>query len=294
MGLADLVPGVSGGTIALLYGIYDELLYSIKVVTGEVPRLILKGKINDAIKATPFAFIIPLSFGVFAAIFGAVQIITYLLEQFPTYTWSVFFGLIVGSSYFVARRIEQWNMNRCALMVLGFAVTYIVVGLPALNAPVTPATLFGTGAIAICAMILPGISGSLIMVLLGQYENVLRAVSEFDISKLLAFATGAIVGLAVFSRILSWLLHNHHSATVAFLIGVMIGSLRKVWPWQQEVSHGSFSNYLPDVSWVLLLHIFLATAGFLLVWQLEKQGIAREHEDIDDNDFKREIHTQHD
>lgn len=295
MGMADLVPGVSGGTIAFLFGIYDELLYSIKVITGQFPRLLLKGRFGEAWRVVPFGFLVPLFLGIGLAIFGLVGVFSYLLEHYPVYLWSLFFGLVLGSSYIVSKRVAGWNIRRFGLLVLGFAATYGLVGLPTLNG-VSPSAfvMFATGAIAICAMILPGISGSLIMVMLGQYENVINAVADRSFHLLAPFAAGAVVGIAIFSRLLSWLLKNFHSAVIAFLIGVMLGSLRKVWPWQIEVEEKIFTNTLPSLSWQLAASLVLMLAGFLLVWQLERMGIAKEHDDIDSKAFAKEIKAQHD
>lgn len=294
MGLADLIPGVSGGTIAFLFGIYDELLYTIRLLSGHVPRLIFKGRFKEAYNIVPFGFLIPLAIGILGAIFGLVQIVEYLLENHAVYVWSAFFGLVLGSAVVVSRRVSEWNVRRNLLLLLGFIVTYLVLGLPVFNTAATPLVLFGTGAIASIAMILPGISGSLIMVMLGQYENVISAVAERNVVQLVYFAIGAILGLAVFARLLTWLLKNYHAAVIAFLIGVMLGSLRRIWPWQAEESYGISANILPELNIALLFSILLSAAGFLLVWQLERIGVAREHADIENTDFKREVRAQHD
>ena len=294
MGLVDLIPGVSGGTIAFLFGIYDELLYSIKVMSGQVPRLLLQGKFRAAYQAIPFSFLLPLVLGIALAIFSLVQIVTFFLENYPVQVWAVFFGLVVGSVLVVSKRVALWNVNRWLLLFAGFLLTYLVLGLPVMNTEATPLVLFATGAIAILAMILPGISGSLIMVILGQYEAVIGAVAERNIMKMFFFASGAILGLALFARLLSWLLRNYHSAVIAFLIGVMIGSLRRIWPWQTEQADGTVMNMLPAFDASLLSALILAVGGFVIVWRLEKIGIAREHnEDIETKEYAREVRAQH-
>lgn len=294
MGLADLVPGVSGGTIAFLFGIYDELLYSIKLLTGAVPKLVLQKKIKQAITIIPYSFLVPLFLGMISAIFGLVQVFSYLLDSYPVFIWSLFFGLIIGSSYIVAKRITEWNTNRGALLFLGGALTYAVVGLPGLSANTSTVALALTGAIAVSAMVLPGISGSLIMVLLGQYETVLTSVSERNIPQLITFALGALAGLGLFARLLSWLLKEHHSGTIAFLVGVMLGSLRKVWPWKIELQSEFSANTLPELSYSFMFAIICIVFGFLIVWKLEQTGIAKEHVDITDKAFKKELRSQHD
>lgn len=279
MGVADLVPGVSGGSIALLFGIYDELIHSIKLVTGEVLKLLVHGQFIDAYRKIPLQFLVPVFGGIFIAIFGFVRIVEYLLEVYPVYVWAFFFGLIIGTAHIIANRISDWTINRALLLTTGAAIVFFVVGLPAANSESTVVAMFGTGLIAICAMILPGISGSLIMLILGQYENVISAVSELKLQLLISFAAGATVGLALFSRLLSWLLDKYHSATLAFLVGLMIGALRAVWPWRTELSSEIYESYLPGLTSNTLLAVAFIVVGYILVLQLEKIGLAREHDE---------------
>jgi putative membrane protein len=289
MGTADLVPGVSGGTIALLLGIYDELLYSIKLITGEVPRLAAAGKFGQALKIIPFRFLLPLGLGLLTAVFGFSQIVTYLLDTQPTLVWSVFFGLVLGSAFVVSKRVVTWSASRVLLLALGFLLTFILVGLPSIGGSDSPIAVFFTGAITITAMILPGISGSLIMVLLGQYEIVLQAMSERNFLILAVFAAGAFAGIAAFVRILSWLLKHYHLAVIAFLVGVMAGSLRRLWPWQSESVDGVATNTLPTLEPSLLVPIGLAIVGLGIVVLLERFDIATEHDDIDTESIQQEL-----
>jgi putative membrane protein len=289
MGLADLVPGVSGGTIAFLFGIYDELLYTVKLMTGRVPRLVLAGEFKQAFRLIPFGFLLPLGLGLATAIFGLVHIVSFLLETQPVLVWALFFGLVLGSACVVSRRITRWTVQRALLLVVGFVLTFILVGLPSMGGSAAPLAVFATGAIAIMAMILPGISGSLIMVLLGQYEMVINAVADRDFFTLAVFAAGAIVGLALFVRLLTWLMKHYHLAVIAFLIGVMAGSLRRIWPWQTEDVNGDVANALPAVEWSLLFAVVLMCVGLSIVVILERVGIAREHDDIDTREFKKEF-----
>jgi putative membrane protein len=289
MGLADLIPGVSGGTIAFLFGIYDELLYSVKLVTGQVPKLLLAGKFKQAILLIPFPFLVPVALGIVSAIFGLVQVVSYLLETQPVLVWALFFGLVLGSAYIISHRITQWTVQRVLLLVLGFGLTFIIVGLPSISGSTAPLAVFATGAIAITAMILPGISGSLIMVLLGQYEIIITAVAERNFSILVIFAAGAIIGLALFVRLLTWLLKHYHLAVIAFLIGVMAGSLRRIWPWQVVDSNDKATNILPDFNLSLFWAIALIITGFTIVFILERIGVAKEHDDINTKEFKREL-----
>lgn len=289
MGLADLIPGVSGGTIAFLFGIYDELLYSIKLVTGQFPKLLLAGKFKQAFKIIPFGFLIPLGLGMLTAIFGLVHIVSYLLDTQPVLVWALFFGLVLGSAFVVSRRITAWKPSYWFFLILGFVATFILVGLPSITGNDNPLAVFGTGAIAITAMILPGISGSLIMVLLGQYEIIIDAVANRDIITLGFFALGALIGIALFVRLLTWLLKHYHFAVIAFLVGVMAGSLRRIWPWQTTDATGHAVNTLPSFDWMFIVAVLLTIAGIALVLGIERLGLAKEHRDIDTRDFKKEF-----
>ncbi len=294
MGMADLVPGVSGGTIAFLMGIYDELLFSIKTFTGKVPRLILQKKFTEAFKTIPFKFLVPVTTGMFSAIFSLIFLVRYLLENHATYVWSLFFGLVLCSAYIVSKRVDGWNIRRFALLFVGFIVTYMILGLPVLDTQSTPLVLFGSGMIAITAMILPGISGSLILVILGQYKALIDAVTDRKILEVLTFAFGALVGISIFSRVLSWLLKIHHSAVIATIVGILIGSLRRVWPWQEELSDKTFVNQLPNSVLEVVICISIAATGAFLIFVLERKGLAAEHDDIDSSEFKKEMKEQHD
>jgi putative membrane protein len=289
MGLADLVPGVSSGTIAIVFGVYDELLYTIKLITGRVPKLILEGKFKQAFQLVPFAFVLPLGAGLLLAIFGFVRLVSFLLTNYPVLVWAFFFGLVLGSAYIVSKRVTKWTTRRGLLLLLGLALTFIIVGLPALTGSTAPLAVFVTGAIAVTAMILPGISGSLMMVLLGQYEVIINAVAERNFVLLIIFTAGALVGLALFVRLLTWLLKNYHLAVIAFLIGVMIGSLRQIWPWKVIDINGLATNVLPPIEASMLWAIMLAAIGFALVFILERVGIAREQDYINTPDFEHEL-----
>lgn len=297
MGMADLVPGVSGGTMAFLLGVYEELLYSIKHITGTTLKLLLKGKFKLAWSSLPLAFLVPLLAGIIIAIFTLASLASYLIDNYSVYVWSTFFGLVVGSVLVVRKRVKFWNIARLTALVSGALGIYVIVGLAAEQAASGSLMLLLTGMIAFCAMILPGISGSLIMVIMGQYEIVLEAVSDRNLGVLIYVALGGLIGLALFARLLSWLLKNYHGVMVAFLIGMMLGSLRKLWPWRESVdsqqgSIGSYTqqqNVAPVWDWSLVISLLLFAAALLLILRLEKLGIAREHtEDIPDKSFRKE------
>lgn len=298
MGTADLIPGVSGGTIAFLSGIYEELLYSIKLVTGDALKLGLQGKIMAAIKLVPFKFLIPLALGIFTAIFTLANLLSYLLEHHPVYVWSFFFGLVLVSTWVVLKRVVKWDLSDKVAFVLAAIGAYILVGLVPVETPNNLAFFFFSGAIAICAMILPGISGSFILLLLGKYQQVLQAVTQRDFLTLFVFMAGCVVGLAGFARFLTWLFKKHHDISVAVLAGFMLGSVRKIWPWKEVVqtrinSHGVEvplveNNILPtqfDLS--VLIAIALALFAGFLVYYLNKVHLVKEYtKDLESKKFE--------
>ncbi|WP_161867651.1 DUF368 domain-containing protein [Pseudomonas yangonensis] len=285
MGAADVVPGVSGGTIAFISGIYDELLRSIAGIP-EALLLLLRGRIKDAWQMANATFLLVLFSGIVTSILTLARVITYFLHHHPIPVWSFFFGLILVSTYLVGREIGRWNWSRAVSFVLGLAFAYwITVAAPMQWGSDLP-TLFLAGAIAICAMILPGISGSFILLLLGLYSVVLGAVKDLNLLVLAVFASGCVVGLLSFARLLSWLLSRWRDLSLAFLSGLMLGSLNKVWPWKETLTWRVDSkgeqvpllqnNLLPgqfaDVSGQdpqLLFAVALAIGGIVLVLSLE-------------------------
>lgn len=279
MGAADVVPGVSGGTIAFITGIYEELLTSIRSFDLRFFRLIISLRIRDAMAHASWPFLVSLILGIFAAIFSLARILAWLLQNHPVLIWSFFFGLVLASALTVARDLERWRLSYAVCAVLGTLGAYFLVGMVPVSTPNTQWFLFLSGSIAICAMILPGISGSFILVLLGKYEFVLQAVNDRDLLTLVLVGAGAVVGLITFVRLLSWLLARYRYETMAVLTGFMLGSLRKVWPWKRTLEgiidaqgHAiviSQSNIVPahwdnEVTYALCL----AVLGFLLVLSL--------------------------
>lgn len=293
MGTADLIPGVSGGTIAFLSGIYEELIASIKLMTGDVLRLFLRFKFAEGIRLIPFKFLTPLALGLFGAIFLLANLLSYLLTTYPVFVWSFFFGLVLASTFVVTKRIKKWGM----VDVMGFIVSaigaYILVGFVPIETPSGLPVFFLAGMIAIVAMILPGISGSFILLLLGKYQQILGAVTSRDFLTLLVFTLGAVFGIALFSRVLSWLFARHHDISVAILAGFMLGSVRKIWPWQEVIqtridSHGEevplvVNNVLPQsLDATVLLAIVLMAIGVGIVLYLGKLDLIKEQkEDLD-------------
>ena len=232
MGAADVVPGVSGGTIAFITGIYDRLLGALKNVPAAAKTLFSNG-IRAAWEKMDATFLCAVFAGVLISILSFAHLITYLLVTHPVMLWSFFFGLIIISGVHMLKQIEHWGAGNIILILLGIVVSYTI-GLMT-PAHVSPGlgVFFVAGAIAICAMILPGISGSFILLLMGLYTAVMEAVKSLDILVMAVFATGCLVGLLTFSHVLSWLLKHYRDLTVSLLTGLMIGALGKVWPWKQ-------------------------------------------------------------
>lgn len=299
MGTADLIPGVSGGTIAFLSGIYEELIYSIKFVTGDVMKIALKGRLIKAVKMVPYKFLVPVAVGLFSAIFLLAKTLSYLLEHYPVYVWAFFFGLVIASTLIVMKRVVKWDISDILGFVIAAVITYFVVGLVSVETPATLPVFFLSGMIAIVAMILPGISGSYILLLLGKYQQVLAAVTSKDFLTLIVFALGAVVGLSLFSRLLSWLFAKHHDISVAILSGIMLGSVRKIWPWKETImtrinSHGVEvpiveKNILPQAFDVTVIFAFgLMIGAFLLIFYFDKLQLTKEKvKDIESTEFEK-------
>ena len=275
MGAADVVPGVSGGTIAFIAGIYDELIKSIKSINMHSLKLLFTGKIAAFWKAVNGNFLFALLLGIAISVFSLAKLITYLLLNEPVLVWSFFFGLVLASTWFVTKDIKGWNWKTVAGFVGGAVIAYyITVATPA-ETSTNLMFIFLCGAIAICAMILPGISGSFILVLLGKYFYVMEAVKTLDLVVLGVFAFGAALGITSFSRVLSYALKNFRNITLSVLSGFMLGSLNKVWPWKEVeklVSDGHEvmieHNIAPNTE--VAEAVVLMLIGFILVYVLEK------------------------
>jgi putative membrane protein len=235
MGASDVVPGVSGGTMAFILGIYEELIGAIRSFDLYSLRLALTLKIRSFLEYTRWKFLSAVILGILTAVFSLARLLDWLLINRPVMIWSFFFGLILGSIVTVSRQVKRWNISSWSSLIAGILGAYILVGLVPVSTPNDLWFIFLSGAIAICAMILPGISGSFILVLLGKYQYVLNAVNQRDFVVLLVMALGACAGLAGFARVLSWLFREKHDLIVALLTGLMLGSLRKVWPWKETL-----------------------------------------------------------
>ncbi len=283
MGASDVVPGVSGGTMAFILGIYEELIDAIKSFDLKSFQFFVTLKFRPLLGRISWQFLLAVGIGIFTAIFTLSSLLSWLLQNRPVFIWSFFLGLILASVVSVSRRVEAWRILTWLCLVGGTLGSYFLVGLVPVSTPNDYWFLFLCGAVAICAMILPGISGSYILVLLGKYQYVLDAVNHRDFLVLGLVAAGACVGIIAFARILGWLLKNYHDLMVATLTGLMIGSLRKIWPWKEALesvvdAHGQMvplvqSNILPG-QWngEVLAALSLMVAGLLAVLFLDRLG----------------------
>jgi len=267
MGAADVVPGVSGGTIAYITDIYDRLLNAIKSFDTDFFRAFFMGQWKKAFGRVPWGFLLPLLIGIGTSIFSLARLTLYLLEKHPHELWAFFFGLIVASILLMVRG-QRFHGGHYVLMAAGAAAAWWITGAGALSGvPHSYPYLFGAGFIALCAMILPGISGSFMLVLMGQYKYILSAVVGFRVDVLAVFAAGGVIGLMTFSRVLSACFRRFPAATNAALIGVMIGCLRTVWPW-----HSGTMPAMPPLDGSLLMAAGACGLGVLL--PLTVQAIA--------------------
>jgi len=284
MGAADVVPGVSGGTIAFISGIYEELLTSISSINLATLKLLKTDGVKAVWKAINGSFLLALAIGIFTSIVSLAKLISWLLEHKPILVWSFFFGLVLASIIYIGKQITRWNILTVVLFIIGGVLAYYITTLqPVISENSSPFFMFLAGAIAICAMILPGISGSFILVLLGAYKPVLDAIHNKNFSLLAILGSGAIVGLLSFSKVLKWLFTNYKNQTLAILTGFILGSLNKIWPWKETLtwrvnSHGvnvafNEQSILPfsfDGDAQIVMASVLAIIGFSVIILLEK------------------------
>ena len=294
MGAADVVPGVSGGTIAFISGIYEELLTSISNINLSLLKTLKNDGIKAAWKQVNAAFLLALFTGIFVSIVSLAKVIKWLLENEPILLWSFFFGLVLASVIYIGKQITKWNFGAILLMIIGAVLAYYITTLnPLVSENSSTLFLFIAGAIAICAMILPGISGAFILVLLGAYKTLSDTLHNLDIKNLLIFVLGAAIGLLSFSKLLKWLFSNYRNVTLALLTGFIIGSLNKIWPWKETLTTRVNSeginvpvlqqSILPEkytelyqTDSQLMFALALMLIGFLTIIILEKLGAKKD------------------
>lgn len=303
MGAADVVPGVSGGTIAFISGIYERLINAIRSINGKALQYLFKLDFKGLWSHIDANFLIALLAGIFTSLLSLSRLVLYLMENHPILLWSFFLGLVLASAFTVGRKINQWNIGTVLALLVGIAVAfYVTVAVP-VDTPTALWFIFLSGAVAICAMILPGISGSFILLLMGKYHYIFSIIKEItvfrftfeNISTLLTFLVGCVVGLLSFSHVLNWMLKKYHNLTIALLTGFMIGSLNKVWPWRQVTqtyidSKGNEKtlldkSILPNVyeqvtgkDAELFFAFVLIILGFAIVYLIEKWSANKNQE----------------
>lgn len=290
MGAADVVPGVSGGTIAFISGIYEELLNSISSFKFSLISVLKNEGIKAVWKKINGRFLLALFIGICFSVLSLAKLIENLLENHPILIWSFFFGLVLASIIYIAKQIKLWNIKCYLYLIFGLIFAYYITTLnPVITQNSSPWFLFLAGMVAICAMILPGISGSFILVLLGAYKPILNAINTKDFFSIIIFMAGAVLGLLTFSRVLKWLFSKYKNYTLALLIGFIAGSLNKIWPWKETISWRtnskgievpftttSVSPFSFDGDSKLLMAGLLAIIGFGLILSLEKLAVKKE------------------
>jgi len=264
MGAADVVPGVSGGTVAFITGIYEELINSLTSFNLGALKLLFNGKIKALWQHVNATFLLILFSGILASIFSLTKFISWALISHPVLVWSYFFGLILASVIAMGRQINFKHWVNALMFVLAVWLAFEVTRVSGMQTTPTTLFFFFAGAIAICAMILPGISGSFILLLMGMYQPVIDAVHNFNGLVLGAFAAGCIAGLLSFTHLLSWLLKYFHASTLAALTGFMLGSLNKVWPWKVQLQEAVESNVWPS-QYQAITQVDPQIAGVLLM-----------------------------
>ncbi|PQJ14686.1 DUF368 domain-containing protein [Aureicoccus marinus] len=282
MGAADVVPGVSGGTVAFISGIYEELISSINSISPSLIHVWRKEGFAAVWKHINGSFLISVFGGIFISIFSLAKALSWLLENHPVLVWSFFFGLVLASVIFVGKEIKKWSFLSIALFIAGAGVAFWITILPVSAEVDSLPYLFLSGALAVCAMILPGISGSFILVLLGSYKAVLDAVHERKIAEVLTVGMGAVIGLLSFSRLLKWLFEHYRNSTLALLTGFILGSLNKIWPWKEVVESRVIDDKVIPIREInlfpeqfdgdpqLLGAVLLGILGFSLIFILER------------------------
>ena len=286
MGAADIIPGVSGGTIAFISGIYEELIETINNVNFEAIKKLKNNGIKSFWTHINGNFLIALLTGIAISIMSLARVITHLLETHSQLLWGFFFGLIVASVYIVGKQVNKWDINNIISLIIGSSIAFYITILNPMQNPDALWFVFLSGSIAICAMILPGISGSFILLLLGSYEFILVAIKDFKLDVITIFGVGCITGLLAFSKLLNWLFKKYHDITIALLTGFLIGSLNKIWPWKETIqtrinSHGEIvpfiqSNVLPsnfEGDSNIIEVILLSLIGLVLIYLLERFSI---------------------
>jgi len=285
MGIANVIPGVSGGTIALITGIFERLINAIKSFDLKAVKLLFKGDFKGFAEYTDLAFIVSLFIGVGIAIIGVAKLFEYLFEFYPIYLWSFFFGLILASIYFVGRTIDKWNLGVIISFTIGASLAIAMTFMTPASQNENPLYLVVCGVVAICSMILPGLSGSYVLILMGNYQLVaIEAISNMRFDILIPVGIGAGIGLLAFSHLLSWLFKKFKDQTIAVLTGFILGSLGIIWPWKTAIEKAfgekikvvGYDYFLPEMNTEFFIALFIIIAGIASIWLMELKAGEKE------------------
>jgi putative membrane protein len=295
MGTANVIPGVSGGTIALITGIFERMINSLKSFNFGALKLLLKGDFKAFVSHTDLGFLSVVMLGMIVSIFTVAKLLSFLFLNYPIFIWSYFFGLIIASIWLVSKTISTYNTTVILFIILGTAIAASITILSPARENDSFLYLVICGVVAICSMILPGISGSFVLVLMGNYALVLRSITELNITNLAAIAIGCAIGLPAFSHLLSWLYKQYKNQTIAVLTGFILGSLAVIWPWKLSFDNTgsllsanefgalltpdskvfSYERIMPDLDGLFVVAIIIAVLGFLSIYILEKSAIKK-------------------
>ncbi len=281
MGAANVIPGVSGGTIALITGIFERLIDAIKSFDLKAINLLLKGKFKEFAQHIDLWFLVSVFLGVGVAIVSLARLFKFLFENYPVYIWAFFFGLVLASVYFVGKSVQKWSLSSIISFIIGSAVAIAISVLTPASENSSLIYLFICGIVAICSMIIPGLSGSFVLILMGNYQLVMiNAVSEFNMKVLLPVAAGAGLGLIGFSHFLSWLLKKYHNQTIAMLTGFVLGSLGILWPWKETITQTfgekvktiGYDWFIPKADSEFFIAVVFIILGIASIWLTETLG----------------------
>ena len=283
IGIANIIPGVSGGTIALIVGIYERLINAIKSFGPDAAKMLFTGKWNQFIEKTDLYFLLSIFAGVGLAIISLARIFDFLFNHYPVYIWAFFFGLILTSVYYVGRTVEKWKISDYIFFLIGTVIALILTFLTPASEDSSFFYLIICGVVAICSMILPGLSGSFVLILMGNYQLVaITAINNKDFTILLPVAIGAVVGLIAFSHFLSWLFKKYKDQTISLLTGFIFGSLGVIWPWKdpieqtfgEKVKIVGYDYFLPEMNMEFLIAMLVIIAGMITIYLMEKHAAA--------------------
>lgn len=281
MGAANVIPGVSGGTIALITGIFERLINGIKSFNITALRLLFKGDFKGFAKHTDLAFIVTLFSGVAVSILSLARLFDFLFIHYPVYIWSFFFGLILASVFFVGKTVARWTWAVILIFIIGFAAALTITFLTPATQDESFFSLIICGVIAACSMILPGLSGSFVLILMGNYQLVMiDAINQLRFDILIPIVMGAFVGLLGFSYLLSWVFKRYRDQTIAILTGFIFGSLGIIWPWKNEIIQHfgdkekviGYNWLLPEINLQFGIAIGIMIGGVLSIWLMERMA----------------------